>query len=239
MHEVKIADDVLERIRKRRGKLHIYDEIAAQRTALLVVDMQNNFVAPGMPSVVAAARDIVPNINRLAAAMRAAGATVVWIRNLFGPESRQDWSVFFEGFYEPETARAVIDSLAEDGPGAELWPELAVEDGDWQVTKNRFSAFIQGASDIEARLRRAGIDALVITGTLTNVCCESTARDAMMRNFKVIMVSDANATHSDADHNASLGAVFLVFGDVMTTDETIARLRPAGAADAGKLAAAS
>jgi len=239
MHEVKIPEEVLERIRARRGALHIHDEIAAERAALLVVDMQNNFLAPGMPSEVAAARGIVPNVNRLARAMRAAGGAVVWIQMTLAAESRDDWAVFFDGFYDPETKEAVLASLAADAPGHRLWPELEVAEGDWRVQKNRFSAFIQGASDLEQRLRGAGIDMLVVVGTLTNVCCESTARDAMMRNFKVIMVSDANAAHSDADHNASLAAVFQVFGDVMTSDEVLARLRPAPALEASEAAAAA
>jgi ureidoacrylate peracid hydrolase len=227
MHDVRIPADVLARIDARRGKRHVYNEVRADDTALLVIDMQNNFVAPGMPSSVAYAPGIVPNINRLAAAMRDAGATVAWIQNTFDQESLKNWSVFFDGFYTPDKRDAVIASMLANSEGGELWPGLEPDPNDWFVTKDRFSAFIHGASDLEARLRDAGIAKVVITGTLTNVCCESTARDAMMRNFEVIMVSDANAAHSDADHNASLSAVFQVFGDVMTCDEVIDRLKPA------------
>lgn len=238
-HESKIPDEILERIVARRGKLHIYDEIEAARTALLVVDMQNAFVAPGMPATVRYAAGIVPNINRLAGAMREAGATVVWIQNTFRPESLEDWSVFFEGFYTPDRREEVLESLFADTRGHELWPGLEPRKSDWHVRKDRFSAFIQGASDLEERLRDAGIDMVVIVGTLTNVCCESTARDAMMRNFRVVMVSDANATHSDIDHNATLGSIFQVFGDVMTAEEAIARLKPAAAVTEARTAAAS
>ena len=62
---------------------------------------------------------------------------------------------------------------------------------------------------------------MLITGTVTNVCCESSARDAMMMNFKTLMVTDGNAAANDAEHNASLAAFYLTFGDVMTTDELI------------------
>jgi len=65
----------------------------------------------------------------------------------------------------------------------------------------------------------------VVTGTVTGVCCESTARDAMMLNFKTIMVTDGNAAMTDADHNASLANFYLSFGDVMSTDEVIGCLR--------------
>ena len=69
-----------------------------------------------------------------------------------------------------------------------------------------------------------GIDTILVTGTVTNVCCESTARDAMMRNFRAIMVTDGNATFTDEEHNAALMSFYLVFGDIMSTDFAIACL---------------
>ncbi len=233
MHELDLPKDVLERIEMRRGRLHMYDQIDPARTALLVVDMQNFFVAPGQPAEIPVARDIVPNINRLAREMRRAGGAVVWITTTWTEETWHSWSVFFENFYAPGVGKDMHAALAEGTFGGELWPELEPEDGDWRVVKDRFSAFIHGASDIEARLRAAGIDTVVVTGTVTSVCCESTARDAMMRNFKVIMVADGNAGRSDADHNASLAALFQVFADVQTADQVIAALTPAAAAGAG------
>ena len=73
-------------------------------------------------------------------------------------------------------------------------------------------------------LRARGLDTLLITGTVTNVCCESTARDAMMLNFRTIMVTDGNAAVTDEDHNASLIAFYLTFGDIMSTDRLVACL---------------
>ena len=73
-------------------------------------------------------------------------------------------------------------------------------------------------------MRARGIDTVLITGTVTNVCCESTARDAMMRNFRTIMVSDGNAASNDQDHANSLIAFYLNFGDVETTDAIVAHL---------------
>jgi ureidoacrylate peracid hydrolase len=87
---------------------------------------------------------------------------------------------------------------------------------------------------LEAVLRARGIDTVIITGTVTNVCCESTARDAMMRNFKTIMVTDANAATSDELHNASLSAFYLKFGDIMPTDMVVSSLT----ANAARAAAA-
>ena len=75
-------------------------------------------------------------------------------------------------------------------------------------------------------LRARGIDTVVVTGTVTNVCCESTARDAMMLNFRAIMVTDGCAAVTDEDHNASLKAFYLSFGDIMSTDMLIGLLPP-------------
>ncbi len=73
-------------------------------------------------------------------------------------------------------------------------------------------------------LRGLGLDTLLIAGTKTNVCCESTARDAMMLDFGVVMVSDATAALSDDEHRATLETMIQQFGDVLAVDEVLARL---------------
>jgi ureidoacrylate peracid hydrolase len=118
----------------------------------------------------------------------------------------------------------VAQNLFAGTPGHKHWPAIETKPGDLWIEKNRFSAFLPGASDIEAQLRARGVDTVVIVGTLTNVCCESSARDAMMRNFNVIMVGDGNATYTDAIHNASLTSLAITFCDVMSADEVIAKL---------------
>jgi len=105
--------------------------------------------------------------------------------------------------------------------GHQLWVELDVQPNDAIVRKARYSAFIQDSSNIEEVLRARGIDTVIVTGTVTGVCCESTARDAMMRNFKTIMVSDGCATRTDDEHDAALVAFYTTFGDVMSTEEVI------------------
>ena len=105
--------------------------------------------------------------------------------------------------------------------GHSLWPDLEVLPEDIKVKKNRFGAFVPGSSDLHSLLQARNIDTLIITGTATNVCCESTARDAMMMNYKVIFVSDGTATYNDEEHNASLGIMLAMFADVMSTDEVV------------------
>src|SRR4029077_14547409 len=87
------------------------------------------------------------------------------------------------------------------------------------------SAFIQGASDLDRILRARSIDTLIVVGTATNVCCESTARDAMMLNYKGFFVSDARASRTDEEHTATLGIMMVMFADVRSTDEMIALLQ--------------
>ena len=127
-----------------------------------------------------------------------------------------------------------FESLAPGSKGYEIWADLDVKPVDLKVEKTRYSAFIQGSSNLEATLRARGIDTVLITGTVTNVCCESTARDAMMRNFRTIMVTDGNAATSDELHNASLSAFYLKFGDIMPTDMIIASLTKSARASAAE-----
>jgi ureidoacrylate peracid hydrolase len=108
--------------------------------------------------------------------------------------------------------------------GHELYSDLKTAPDDLVVLKRRFSALVQGSSGLDQILRQRAIDTLIIVGTATNVCCESTLRDGMMMNYKCIMVSDANATRTDEEHNATLATVAVIFGDVRSTDEVVALL---------------
>ena len=106
-----------------------------------------------------------------------------------------------------------------------IWPELDVAPEDTQIFKNRYSALISGSSSLGSLLLGHGIDTLLIAGTKTNVCCESTARDAMMLDFKTVMLSDCCAALSDEEHRAALETIIQQFGDVMSGDEGLAVLR--------------
>jgi len=217
MHKVSIPESVIAQVKAQRGKLNRYDTLAGAKTALVVIDLQNAFMLPGMPVEVPTAREIVPNVNKLAAATRAAGGKVYWIKmNLEGQS--EAWRVFFDS----DPRRATLSELTPGSRGFELYADLDVRPEDTILVKNRFSAFIQGSSDIDRHLRGAGIDTVIIAGTVTNVCCESSARDAMMLNYRLVFVSDANAALSDADHNATLASIIRVFGDIATTNDVIA-----------------
>ena len=228
MHDFKLPDSAVALTTAYCGSPHVYARLDGPRTALVVVDMQNYFMAPGEQCEVPQARGIVPNVNRLADVVRGEGGHVVWIQTAATPKSRRSWSVLHDTMMSPARRDVRWTSVDPSGEGFKLWPELDVKPEDACIVKTRFSAFIQGASPLEGHLRERGIDMLLITGTATNVCCESTARDAMMLNFKVAMVSDALATYSDAAHAATLLTFYGIFGDVLTVDEAIAGLGVAG-----------
>ena len=221
MHKVDIPEWVLDRVRSARGKLHVFEDLNPRTTALVVIDLQNAFMMDGVAhSLSTEARTIVPNVNRIAAALRSVGGLVAWIQNVDTEESHTSWSTYRK-LLIPERRERRTEAMREGTVGHELWAELDVRASDLVLKKERFSAFIQGSSDLEPQLRSRGIDTVVVTGTDTGVCCESTARDAMMRNFQTIMVSDACASRTDAEHNAALIAFYRNFGDVMSTDELI------------------
>jgi ureidoacrylate peracid hydrolase len=132
-----------------------------------------------------------------------------------------DWQGFFEHFVANEVRARTVASLSPEGHGQKVWEGLDRGPGDLHLLKNRYSALIPGSSNLERVLRSAGITHLLIAGTKTNICCESTARDAMMMDFAVVMVSDACAALSDDEHRATLETVIQNFGDVMTVDEVL------------------
>ena len=218
MHKIAIPQTVVDRVIARRGKEHVYDDLDPARTALIVVDMQNAFMLPGVAhALIKMAPEIVPNINRLARAMRAAGGTVVWIVTTYTKEADTEWSAYY-GLSTPIHGAKRSAALTKGSKGHQIWASLEVEPDDPIVEKKRFSAFIQGSSELDKVLSERGIDTLLITGTVTGVCCESTARDAMMLNYKVVMVTDGNAAYNDEEHNAALTAFYASFGDIMPTE---------------------
>ena len=219
MHSLAIRPEIVERLLARRGRLHLYDSLETRKTALLVIDMQNAFVAPGAPIEVPEARAIVPAINRLAAELRRRGAPVIWVLHQNEAGGR-DWSGFFEVFVRPENRARASQALCGGSELQKLWAELEVDPGDLKVTKNRYSAFLGNGALAEV-LKGLGVDTLLVAGTKTNVCCESTARDAMMLDYRVVLLSDCTAALSDEEHRATLENVIQQFGDVLTAAEAL------------------
>lgn len=225
MHQINLDPDLVARMKEARGgKLHVIERLDPARTAHLIIDMQNGFVEQGAPVEVPIARAIVPNVNRISAAARAASASNYFMQFTTPVEDLSSWSGFYARF-SPEIS---ADHQAAFTPGAhhwQLWPAIEVDEArDQMFEKRRFSAFIHGTCDLDAILRARGIDTLIISGTLSNCCCESTARDAMQMNYRVIFASDANAALTDAEHLTTLNNMLFLFADVRSTDEIVALL---------------
>ena len=132
--------------------------------------------------------------------------------------------LYHDYFFTPENGKKHKDGLTAGTEKHKIYPKLDVRSEDETVDKTRFSPFIQGSSDLHSRLQSLGIENLIITGTATNMCSESAARDAMMLDYKVVMVSDGNAARFDEDHLAGMTSFYQSFGDVRTADESIAML---------------
>jgi nicotinamidase-related amidase len=219
MHPFTIPPEISARVAARCGTPHPFATLVGPRTALVVVDMQNAFMDPALGHAVCAmAPAIVPVVNRLATATRAAGGGVFWIQTVHDETDDRDWAVM-QAMMTPAARARRVAALTRDSAGYALWPGMDVRPEDERVEKHRFSAFIQGSGPLEARLRARGFDTVLITGTVTSVCCESTARDAMMRDFRTVMVSDGNAATSDSEHEAALLGFHAMFGDVLTVTE--------------------
>ena len=155
MHKVSIPPSIVDRVIERRGRAHIYDDLDPARTALVVIDMQNAFMMPGVAhSLCPMAKEIVPNINRLAATVRETGGGVVWVRTTFTDDALRDWSTYFE-MVTPERTRKRIEALTAGSKGHAFWAELDVRAEDLVVEKTRFSAFIQGSSNLVRAPARA------------------------------------------------------------------------------------
>lgn len=210
-----LPEALVARAVARRGRLEVFDAIDPRRTALLVIDMQRAWTRPEGPMHTPTTWGIVPTVNRLAAALRARGGRVVWVQHSNAPpDSPLYWATYYDHFVAPARRATSLATLSPGSALHELEPALDARPEDQRLLKYRFSAFTGNPSDPESRLREAGIDTLIVAGVATNICCESTARDAMMRDFKVFMPWDAVTAATPDQHFAGLGSVMQVFADV-------------------------
>lgn len=224
MHNIQVRQEIVDRVLARRGRINFFESMAPSKTALVVIDMQNTFCAKDSPAEVASSRGIVPSINALTPQLRAMGVPVIWVLHANTQhEGKSDWDLFYNYVVAGEVRDRTLVSNAPENQA--VYSELDHTDKDIVIVKNRYSALIPGSSSLERVLRSMGIDTLLIAGTKTNICCESTARDAMMMDFKVAMLSDCCAALSDEEHRAALENIIQQFGNVMTSDEALGMLK--------------
>jgi ureidoacrylate peracid hydrolase len=189
-------------------------EFNRSKCALLVIDMQNDFVLPGAIMEVPRAKEQLPKIAQLIEACRELNMPVVYTVH----ETHPDYCALEIAAF-PHLKEA---GMRRGTPGAEVVDALSPLANEVVIRKRRFSAFYQ--TELELILRGMGVDTLIICGTVTNICCESTARDAFFRDFKVVFGNDICSALDEKTHNATL-ANMEIFGEVMRLDEIMQNLR--------------
>jgi nicotinamidase-related amidase len=214
-------------------------DIVPEKTALVVIDMQNAFVHEKGLFYIPGGAALIPKINDVVRLSRERGILVNWI--VRHPYRRDGLDIGQEQDFFP----AMVGNptgLTEDGWGVQLCPELDIDSGrDLIVPKIRYSALIPGSSNLDRLLRYHGRDTVIIMGVATNVCCGTTARDAMMLDYKVVFVSDGNAASDETVmgskapsiiQEAELMTLRACFAMVCTTEELMGELNKVAASAA-------
>ena len=212
------------------------DKIDPTKTAMIVVDMQNDFVAAGAAMETPAARAMVPRLLEALKVCRGVGIRVIYTAHVH----RRDGSDMglFHDMHPPIANR---DALVDGTPGADIYPDLAPAPGEHVIKKHRYSGFF--GTDLDIILCGWGIDTVIISGTTTENCCHATARDAMFRNYRVAFLSDATATYDYPDrgfgsmqnadvHHATLVILAASTAHVMSVAEMTVRLAGVGSEEA-------
>jgi ureidoacrylate peracid hydrolase len=203
--------------------------VIPERTALLNIDLQNLFVE-GYQASAPNGLVTLGRINQLAAVCRDAGVLVIHVSHVLRPDGS---NMGVLGELHPEVRAGI---LRQDGTPAALHRDLVVGPSDLLLEKPRYGAF--HGTDLELILRSRTIDTVIIAGIATNICCDTTAREAAVRDFRVLFLSDGTATSGSAGispeaiHSTTLATLHESFGQVLSVDETIGKIRSAGMAAA-------
>ena len=218
MHKICLPRSATNRLLTLRAHFRAFDSITPLHAAHIVINMQNAFLAPREPLEIPTAREIVPNISRISKALRAVGGRVIHVQNTAAAAATicsNYWS------FSAAARDRIVACFREGSQAHALWPGLDLDPCDLRVSKRHFSALSSDSSPLHVALRTLRIDTLIITGTPTNICCESTARDALSLGYKIIFVCDATAALDDNEHNAALGNMLVMSADVMCTNEVL------------------
>ncbi len=182
-------------------------------SALLVIDMQRFFLDPASPTFTCGGLAILPRVQRLIAAYRRAKRPVIFTQHVHHPD---DLDAGIMGWWWE-------GKCLEGSPASAIHPDLAPIAGEKVVSKHRYSAFYN--TDLETVLRCLKVQDLVLSGIMTNMCCESTARDAYYRDYRVFFLADATGSINEQMHLASLLNLAFGFAYVTTADPILAALR--------------
>lgn len=213
-HPSGIPDRIVEKVVARRGRLHAFETIEPARTALVVIDLDTGTVGRDKNC-----QCVIENVNAVARALRNGGGAVAWVLSRMTALSEN-----FVAVLGSEVATMYFNEAQPDGPGSKLWHELEARTGDLYALKSGASAFFPGKCDLQEQLAPLCINTLLIAGAVTNICCESSARDAAELGYKVILISDALSGHAHGLHEATLATFYRIFGDVRPSSEVIGLL---------------
>jgi nicotinamidase-related amidase len=194
-------------------------ELTPGKSALMVIDMQEFFLDPSSPSFTVGGPAVLPNIRRLIDAFRLAGRPVIYTRHVHHPDHIDSGILgwWWKGM------------CVEGTPESEVHHDIAPLPSEKVIVKHRYSGFYN--TDLETVLRCQGIEELVITGVMTNMCCDSTARDAYYRDLRVFFLADATGSVTEEMHVASLLNLGFGFAYVTTSDWTLQALQAGVAAE--------
>ena len=210
-HPSGIPEKIVRKVVARRGRLHAFESIDPKTTALVVIDLDEATVEHDETS-----RCMIATVNALARSVRESGGVVAWVL------SRMDaMPKHFNAILGVDLATRYFDDGHGSGPGTRLWPALQRDAGDLAALKSGASAFFPGKCNLKEQLDARGIDTVLIAGAVTNICCESSARDAAELEYKVSLISDALSGHAHGLHEATLATFYRIFGDVRPSGEVI------------------
>ena len=213
-HPSGIPEKIVKKVVARRGRLHAFESIEAARTALVVIDLDMATVEGDDQC-----QRMTPIVNSVASAVRDRGGVVAWVLSRMTAMPKH-----FAAILGTDVATKYFNHGQSNGPGTRLWHALERRAGDLLAIKSGASAFFPGKCDLKEQLDLLGVETVLIAGTVTNICCESSARDAAELGYKVIMVSDALAGHAHWLHEATLATFYRIFGDVRPSGEIIVLL---------------
>jgi len=198
----------------------LQEKVAAGHTAVLVIDVQNDFFASGgtfdrIGRDVSVVRRMMPPLHALLEEARGAGVQVIFVR--YGLTEATESDVFLE---QRSRGRANLPICREGSWGAEFY-EVVPQPGEPVVVKHRYSGFI--GTDLNVILRATGVRTLVLTGIASNGCVEATARDGFMHDYYIVFVDDCTASYSDQLHQATLANIEDAYGIVVTSDQLLSQ----------------
>ena len=203
---------------KSMGRREHVFEPAPDRSALVVVDMQNFVCSPrngkGFPGL----EQVISRVNSLADFCHDRKIPVIWLRQNFTRINGKDDSGLYSAFHVAPMSQGMFNQARD----TEIFSGMHVDPAlDRVVLKNRYSAFAPGSSCLGGLLTQMNKNQLLLCGLATNVCLESTVRDAMQHGYEVIVAGDAAASFNELLHAASLATIKLFFGDIRTTGDIL------------------